>query len=413
MKKVILKGFAILSLLATSSAALAQGWTGTTSGDILYPINASLGLTPMSVGIGLNNPTAQFHTNGSVRLEGLTINTEPYVVVADAAGNLSIMDASAFGTGNDWRLTGNTIGATEFIGTLNNQDFRIRTNNIQRAVVAANGNVGIGESVTAPTKKLDIRYSQNLAYGPTQWNRDGVMIYNDFASTTSGQAATLTLAARGGASGWMARALITGEVMGTDQMDIAFQTEYAGPSTVRESMRITHDGFVGINVAAASIDRVLHTDGQIRHENIPFGTGRNLVIDANGYVWVDDPFIKGSDNSEVEELQNQVDLLKAEVEELKNLVNQMNGTDASTSTTLGQNRPNPTTDYTTIDYSIGGDFSEAQIVFFDLNGRIITSKRVQRSGSIEISRSNFERGTYQYALVVDGEIKATKKMMVL
>ncbi|UKN01969.1 T9SS type A sorting domain-containing protein [Paracrocinitomix mangrovi] len=406
------KGIAALSIIAATSITYGQGWNGTTSGDVLYPINSSLGLSPMSVGIGLNNPTAQFHTNGSVRLEGLTINTEPYVVVADVNGNLSIMDASSFGTGNDWHLTGNTIGTTEFIGTINNQDFRVRTNNLQRMVVTAAGDVGIG--TTSPGKILDVHYSENLNYLPTQWNRDGLQVYNSFTTTAVGQAATITLGARGGAGTWMARALISGVVVGTDQMDIAFQNEYAGPSTVRESMRITHDGFVGINVAAASIDSYLHTDGGIRHENLPTGNGRHLVIDANGYVYVEDLPIKSNEsNEEVEALRNEIELLKAEVESLKNMISEVNGVVSNETTILSQNRPNPTVDATSIDYSIGGTFSEAFIVFYDLTGKLISSKRVNQSGTIQIDKNEFGRGTYQYALVVDGEIKATKKMIVL
>jgi len=55
---------------------------------------------------------------------------------------------------NTWALSGNIIGNAPFIGTKNGQDFRIKTDNIQRMVIDRNGNVGIG--TTSPESKLHI-----------------------------------------------------------------------------------------------------------------------------------------------------------------------------------------------------------------------------------------------------------------
>ncbi|MDC7996553.1 hypothetical protein [Gilvibacter sediminis] len=55
-----------------------------------------------------------------------------------------------------WGTSGNTgtDPSTDFIGTTDAQDLAIRTNNVQRMVVDANGNVGIGEA--NPSNTLDV-----------------------------------------------------------------------------------------------------------------------------------------------------------------------------------------------------------------------------------------------------------------
>lgn len=59
------------------------------------------------------------------------------------------------GATTNWSLTGNagTAPATNFVGTTDNQDLRLRTNNAERVIVSAAGNVGIG---IAPTSKFHI-----------------------------------------------------------------------------------------------------------------------------------------------------------------------------------------------------------------------------------------------------------------
>ncbi|HKR03245.1 MAG TPA: tail fiber domain-containing protein [Bacteroidia bacterium] len=78
--------------------------------------------------------------------------------------NIKIVTAMCFlaaATSNSiaqsWNLTGNagTNGTTNFIGTTDNVNFKIRTKNIVRMTVSAAGKVGIG--TTAPVYKLDIK----------------------------------------------------------------------------------------------------------------------------------------------------------------------------------------------------------------------------------------------------------------
>ena len=53
-----------------------------------------------SIGIGTVSPTAQLHTTGAVRFQGLAVNDAlNSILVADPSGNLSLRDASTLGSG--------------------------------------------------------------------------------------------------------------------------------------------------------------------------------------------------------------------------------------------------------------------------------------------------------------------------
>lgn len=56
----------------------------------------------------------------------------------------------------DWKLAGNTISGSEFIGTVNNKDFIVKTNNTQVAIVDKLGNLGIG--ITPPVGRLHVAF---------------------------------------------------------------------------------------------------------------------------------------------------------------------------------------------------------------------------------------------------------------
>lgn len=54
----------------------------------------------------------------------------------------------------DWFFGGNTLGSKKTIGSIDNQDFGIITNNTERLTVLKGGNVGIGTST--PSEKLEV-----------------------------------------------------------------------------------------------------------------------------------------------------------------------------------------------------------------------------------------------------------------
>ncbi len=80
---------------------------------------------------------------------------------------------------------------------------------------------------------------------------------------------------------------------------------------------------------------------------------------------------------------------------------------------LAQNRPNPTKDLTTIDYSLPLSMDRAELVVFDINGQMINRQAVAAGeGSIDLNTSRWTSGTYVYAIVLDGKTLARQQLVV-
>jgi hypothetical protein len=100
------------------------------------------------------------------------------VLTTDINGNIKLKLASGGGSSNAWNLTGNagTNPITNFLGTTDNISLRIRTNNIQRAIIDSNGRVGI--NTAAPVYQLDVNGDARISTLPIIANRDTVLTYN-------------------------------------------------------------------------------------------------------------------------------------------------------------------------------------------------------------------------------------------
>ncbi len=80
---------------------------------------------------------------------------------------------------------------------------------------------------------------------------------------------------------------------------------------------------------------------------------------------------------------------------------------------LAQNVPNPFAESTVIDYSIPSTVQQAQIHFYDANGKLINSVDIveRGNGQLTVFANDLSSGIYTYSLVADGKVVATKKMM--
>jgi hypothetical protein len=81
---------------------------------------------------------------------------------------------------------------------------------------------------------------------------------------------------------------------------------------------------------------------------------------------------------------------------------------------LLQNVPNPWSTSTDITVNVPKDVVNAELCIYNLNGTLIYSKNIQQCGvsCLSLSASDFEPGIYIYALIADGYIVDTKRMIV-
>ncbi len=341
---------AVILLTTNPLALLSQGWNANTASNSLFTINSLGTNNNVNVGIGTNIPVAQFHTTGTVRFAGLMNNNSlTRVVVSDNSGNLSFRN---LGTISDdilasaWKLNGNTISSTNFIGTLNNQDFRIRTNNTQRMSIDINGNLMINDQIISgatANKKVTVHTNNNVQYmGSVNVTsnlnslHDGIVIVNTSNSQLDGRGVSIVMQSSSGTPNAYGTAVISGVTVAPNKMDITFQvetdnlTDIQGKfNEVREAMRITNNRFIGMGTSTPSAR--LHVlcqpnlnGSDIRLQNLPTGQGSVLVIDANGYIY------KSTANnnndyqqmkSAIESQEREIKILKEEISRLKVLSN--------------------------------------------------------------------------------------------
>ena len=89
-------------------------------------------------------------------------------------------------------------------------------------------------------------------------------------------------------------------------------------------------------------------------------------------------------------------------------------TDNIPSIVLDQNVPNPFAEQTTITYTLTDGVQKAQMLFYNIEGKLIQSVDLSNNagqGQINVFANDLSTGVYTYSLVVDGQIKGTKRMV--
>lgn len=116
---------------------------------------------------------------------------------------------------------------------------------------------------------------------------------------------------------------------------------------------------------------------------------------------------------------------QAQIDALTDLVNKSNSvsqkskaypteTDALTYPVLDQNVPNPFNTATNIGFYLPNSIAAASIYVYDMNGVQLKSYSISErgKGNITIQGSEFIAGMYLYALIVDGKVIDTKRMIL-
>lgn len=252
----------LVGLLMFSEDVSAQRWKKKKK-ETLYARNKKKKTSPVYVGIGVKDATAQLHTVGTVRHEGLAVNNNLNSILAvDGSGNVFWRDISNT-LANAWFLNGNTVTASHFLGTNNDEDLRIRTNNTQRAIVTRAGLFGIG--VAAPSAQLHTSGSVRFDGMTNDNSLNRILASDNNGNLYWRDAATIGV----NPNAW----LLTGSV--------ATASSFLG-TTNAEDLRLrvnnlqravlTSTGSFGIGTAAPSAQ--FHTTGSVRLE----GTTNNNAV---------------------------------------------------------------------------------------------------------------------------------------
>jgi hypothetical protein len=367
----------------------------------------------------------------------------------------------------NWSLTGNTfVKPFNFIGSLNNADFKIRTNNTQRMVVSAAGNVGI--NTPTPSKLLDVNGEARISTLPLSGVNDRVVFANTLGDLR-------TLAASGNTNQYLSgngtwQNITVGGITNADQgltlngntvvlgdvcnngggqfadsreINMNNQNLYFNSSKIG---KLYMGATGGIDVCRPLDTRLEISSAGLRAQNeynspLPSTSGLRftdltaintepienryngvLSLDEDGdVIWVKACCNGGTEEPQLSDilarltkLENEVKESKAQATIWKEQLAQMDVLLSKTNTiVLNQNVPNPFSESTVITYSIPKVFSKAQIIFSTITGEVIKTADIKKAGKgqVNVFASDISSGIYTYTLVVDGKQIETKKMI--
>jgi hypothetical protein len=169
---------------------------------------------------------------------------------------------------------------------------------------------------------------------------------------------------------------------------------------------------VGTSIKPAEYDSL----GNIIYPSVTFKT-----VNYNAFIAI---LIKG-----MQEQESKIDSLTQQMSTMQSQINNccasnsrtqntsLNQTDVtltnSESIGLDQNIPNPFAEQTTITYNLPQSVVKAQLLFYDANGKLIKAVDLTErgKGQINVFANDLSNGIYSYALVVDGQIIDTKRMV--
>ncbi len=117
----------------------------------------------------------------------------------------------------------------------------------------------------------------------------------------------------------------------------------------------------------------------------------------------------------VQELTAIVENQQKEISELRTtLVNVSDDGRLNNGVQLYQNHPNPFTSSTSIEMYLPQNISSAEVKIIDADGRILKTISVNERGntSITLEKGTLNSGVYIYALVVDGNIALSKRLII-
>jgi trimeric autotransporter adhesin len=218
----------------------------------------------------------------------------------------------------------------------------------------------------------------------------------------------------------------------TYHMDIRAQADwkeaaYGEPDTITWNSkydigRITFSGFLAQEVEAAAQKIGYDFSGVDKPQN-------DKGVYGLRYATFVVPLVKATQeqDEEIRDLRSAISDQKLENERLRDRLNDLEGLvqqllddeEESTITLeatpeLGQNEPNPFTESTRITYFLPEGIKQAELLITAANGQIVKQVRLENRGEgvLNIKAGSLPAGTYQYSLRLDGQVRATRRLVL-
>lgn len=217
----------------------------------------------------------QAATGGSTNIAFDFDPTTNIITITDDGGTLTTDLSSLDGLEDFWHLNGNTGTSApgNFIGTIDNNPWAIRTNNTERMRVSDGGNVGIG--TTNPTFILDVNDRMRLRSGATGtagiwFNNTGNSAQNAFLGTVDDNAIGVFAQ---GLSDWA--------------MNVNTNTGYVGIGTLNQDAPL--HVFTSTGTVGNPLSRLARFTNNVYSWEIRVGTGNGwfawVPVEDNGRRW--------------------------------------------------------------------------------------------------------------------------------
>ncbi len=173
---------------------------------------------------------------------------------------------------------------------------------------------------------------------------------------------------------------------------------------IQEKSSVTYTGFVAQDVEKAADLIGFAFSGVDKPKNI------DQSFYALRYGDFVPPLVKA-----VQELSSKFDSLQSQVSELRAMVLAQKASAASGApgASLDQNAPNPFTGSTVIGYNLPKGVSSAQMEITDATGKVLALIPLSGSGrnTLTANVSGYASGTYNYSLIVNGQLVSTRQMI--